>query len=154
PANRPEQKKPDESPSQVKKSDVAQGEMKDAAKPKGEPSKVAAADPPSKPKEPEPESRPAPPPKVLTSGATGMKLVLIEPGEFLMGSDDSDKDAEDDESVKKADKKEKHLVRITKPFYLGETEVTVGQFRKFVEATNYRTDAESDGHGGGGWNAQ
>ena len=55
-----------------------------------------------------------------------MKLVLIPAGEFLMGSPDSDKDAS-------ADEKPQHPVRITRPFYLGTTEVTVGQFRKVVE---------------------
>ena len=51
-----------------------------------------------------------------------MKLVLIPAGEFLMGSPDSDKDAQDDE-------KPQHRVRITRPFYLGATEVTQGQYR-------------------------
>ena len=32
-------------------------------------------------------------------------------------------------------------------FWLGRTEVTVAQFRQFVEATNYRTTAERQGHG-------
>ncbi len=36
-------------------------------------------------------------------------------------------------------------VLISRPFYLGETEVTVAQFRKFVEATGYVTDAERFG---------
>ncbi len=35
-----------------------------------------------------------------------------------------------------------HRVRITKPFYFGKYEVTNAQFRKFVEATNYKTEAE------------
>ena len=48
-----------------------------------------------------------------------------------MGSPDSDQDAQDDE-------KPQHRVRITRPFYLGATEVTVGQFRRFVETTGYR----------------
>ena len=39
----------------------------------------------------------------------------------------------------------RHLVRISKPFYMGECEVTVGQFRTFVEETSYRTDAEKGG---------
>ncbi len=35
-----------------------------------------------------------------------------------------------------------HIGEITKPFHIGAKEVTVGQFRKFVEATGYVTDAE------------
>ena len=39
---------------------------------------------------------------------------------------------------------------IRKPFYLGETEVTNAQFRRFAEATGYQTDSERgvplDGH--------
>jgi formylglycine-generating enzyme required for sulfatase activity len=74
-----------------------------------------------------------------------MKLVLIPAGAFLMGSPDSDKDASDAE-------KPQHRAQITRPFYLGATEVTVGQFRRFVEQTGYRTDGERDGNGGYGWN--
>ena len=40
-----------------------------------------------------------------------------------------------------------HPVRITKPFYMGATEVTVGQFRQFVKETGHKTDAEK-GDGG------
>ncbi len=35
-----------------------------------------------------------------------------------------------------------HVTWITRPFYLAETEVTVGQFRSFVEDTGYETSAE------------
>ena len=84
-------------------------------------------------------------PKEITN-SIGMKLVLIPAGEFLMGSPDSDKDA-------KADEKPQHRVRITRPFYLGATEVTVGQFRRVVETAGYQTEAEKDGKGGRGWNA-
>ncbi len=38
-----------------------------------------------------------------------------------------------------------HLVRITSPFRMTATEVTVAQFRMFVEATGYVTDAEKNG---------
>ena len=87
---------------------------------------------------------PTVPPKQITN-SIGMKLVLIPAGEFLMGSPDSDKDAQDDE-------KPQHRVRITRPFYLGATEVTVGQFRRVVETAGYQTEAEKDGKGGYGWN--
>ena len=60
-------------------------------------------------------------PKTITN-SIGMKLVLIPAGEFLMGSPASDKDARPDE-------KPQHRVRITRPFYLGATEVTQGQYR-------------------------
>jgi predicted Zn finger-like uncharacterized protein len=84
----------------------------------------------------------------ITSRTLGMKLKLIPAGEFLMGSDETDPDAEDKEKV---DGK-KHRVRITKPFYMGATEVTVGQFREFVEKTAYKTDVEKNSKGGWGWN--
>jgi formylglycine-generating enzyme required for sulfatase activity len=41
-----------------------------------------------------------------------------------------------------------HHVALSKPFRLAATEVTVAQFRRFVEAADYRTDAERDGQGG------
>jgi formylglycine-generating enzyme required for sulfatase activity/uncharacterized caspase-like protein len=75
----------------------------------------------------------------------GMRLALIPAGEFMMGSSDDDDDADDDETPR-------HRVRITRPFYLGTTEVAVGQFRRFVAATGHRTEAELDGRGGHGWN--
>jgi formylglycine-generating enzyme required for sulfatase activity len=76
----------------------------------------------------------------------GMKLKLVPAGEFLMGSPDSDPDAY-------ASEKPQHHVRITKPFYLGIHQVTRGQFRRFVEASGYKTEAERDGQGAFGWDA-
>jgi formylglycine-generating enzyme required for sulfatase activity len=38
-----------------------------------------------------------------------------------------------------------HQVTITQPFFMGETEVTVGQFAAFVAATGYVTTAEKEG---------
>jgi formylglycine-generating enzyme required for sulfatase activity len=64
------------------------------------------------------------PPKELTvdlGGGVKLEMVLIPAGEFLMGSPDSDKDAN-------ADEKPQHRVRITKPFYLGKYLVTQEQW--------------------------
>jgi formylglycine-generating enzyme required for sulfatase activity len=62
-----------------------------------------------------------PMPKTIAN-TIGMTLVLIPAGEFLMGSPDSDKDAN-------ADEKPQLRLRITRPSYLGATEVTRGQYR-------------------------
>lgn len=40
-----------------------------------------------------------------------------------------------------------HTVRITAPFAMDRTEITVAAFWRFVEATGFRTDAERDGRG-------
>ena len=68
---------------------------------------------------------------VELAGGVYLELVLLPAGSFVMG----DNDGHDDE-------KPAHKVTITKPFYLGQYEVTVDQFRRFVEATGYATDAE------------
>lgn len=67
--------------------------------------------------------------------SVGMKFVLIRAGNFRMGTADE---------VKVADTWEKpqHRVQITRPYYLGKFEVTRGEFRKFVEKTDYQTEAE------------
>jgi formylglycine-generating enzyme required for sulfatase activity len=67
--------------------------------------------------------------------SVGMTMVLIPAGEFMMGSPDSD-------DWGQANEKPQHRVQITKPFWLGMHDVTVGQFRKFVEETKYVTGAE------------
>jgi formylglycine-generating enzyme required for sulfatase activity len=57
-----------------------------------------------------------------TVNSIRMKLVLIPAGEFPMGSPDLDPGGVIHE-------KRRHLVRISKPFYLGITEVTQDQYR-------------------------
>ena len=52
-----------------------------------------------------------------------------------MGAADSDELADEDEVPR-------HRVKITRPFMIGIHEVTVGQFRAFVDATGYVTAAE------------
>jgi formylglycine-generating enzyme required for sulfatase activity len=52
----------------------------------------------------------------------GMKLVLIPAGEFIMSSPETEKDRSPNEGPQ-------HKVRITKPFYMGTTEVTQAQWK-------------------------
>ena len=66
--------------------------------------------------------------KGVDVNSIGMKLKLIPAGEFLMGSPESDEDADGDE-------RPQHSVRITKPFYLGVTEVTQGQWEAVTGST-------------------
>ncbi len=66
---------------------------------------------------------------------TGIEFVLIKGGSFDMGDTFGDGDN---------DEKPVHRVTVS-DFYLAKTEVTVGQFRKFADAMNYRTDAEREG---------
>jgi formylglycine-generating enzyme required for sulfatase activity len=73
------------------------------------------------------------------TNALGMKFILIPPGTFTMGSPADEQGRKDDER--------QHTVTLTRGFYLGQHEVTVGQFRKFVEATRYVTDIEKNGGG-------
>jgi formylglycine-generating enzyme required for sulfatase activity len=77
----------------------------------------------------------------------GMKLVLVPAGQFDMGSPDTD-------ALAKWIEKPRHQVRISRPFYLGAYEVTVAEFRAFVDFTGYRTEAESSGAGGSVYNNQ
>ena len=93
----------------------------------------------------------------VETNSLGMKMVLIPPGEFQMGSTPAqiDQVLKFDSSFKKEtadDEQPRHRVRITQPFYLGQYEVTLGQFAAFVKDNGYKTEAETDGEGGYGWN--
>jgi len=59
--------------------------------------------------------------------ATGIEMVLVMPGEFLMGSPES-------EAGRGSNEGPEHRVRLTKAFYLGATEVTQAQWRRSMGA--------------------
>ena len=59
---------------------------------------------------------------VTVVNSLGMKLNLIPPGEFMMGSPD-------DEPERSRAEGPLHCVRITNPFYMGTTEVTQDEFK-------------------------
>ena len=68
-------------------------------------------------------------------GGAAPEVVVIPAGRFVMGSGEH-------EAGRYSDEGPQHLVSFAKSFAVGKTEVTVGQFRRFVDATGYLTDAE------------
>ncbi len=95
----------------------------------------------------------------LVENSLGMRFVRIPAGEFMMGSDETP------ESLARAypgidparfrqlaDEAPRHRVRITRAFYLGQHEVTVGQFRRFLAESGHVPESVADGTGGYGWN--
>lgn len=92
--------------------------------------------------------------EVKLPGGEKMKFVLAPPGEFMMGSSVEEIELllADDLTKLLKDRlpyeKPRHRVNVNKPFLVSKYEVTRGNFRAFVEATNYKTLAEVDGRGG------
>ena len=72
--------------------------------------------------------------ELLISGGKAPAIVIVPSGSYLMGSN---KGAENEQP--------QHRVIIERGFGLGTTEVTVAEFRLFVERTGYRTTAERAG---------
>ena len=80
--------------------------------------------------EPPPIAATTPPTGELAAGTerigpNGGVMVWVPPGEFMMGSENGEED-----------EKPVHRVRITKGFWLGKCEVTVGQYLRFARATS------------------
>ena len=83
--------------------------------------------------------------------SAGIPFRLLPPGEFLLGLSDApvpgpappvgDWRYRDPEVVRQ-EQLPRHRVVLTRPLYFGETEVTNSQFRRFIDATGYVTDAE------------
>ncbi|HNK54231.1 MAG TPA: formylglycine-generating enzyme family protein [Ottowia sp.] len=89
----------------------------------------------------------------------GMRFVRVPAGEFMMGSAESPQalakafpHAERRRLTDLADEQPVHRVRLTRDFWLGAHEVTVGQFRQFVQASGYVPESVRDGSGAYGFN--
>ncbi|MFM8729224.1 MAG: formylglycine-generating enzyme family protein [Planctomycetaceae bacterium] len=87
--------------------------------------------------EAEPGSPAESPPAAATGGqpkevvnTIGMKLLLIPAGTFTMGSPASEKYRYDNET--------QHQLTLTKPFYMGRTEVTQGQWKKVIGTETWK----------------
>lgn len=88
-----------------------------------------------------------------------MKFALIPAGEFMMGNDASVASLasaypqyERTRLQELGDEAPVHKVSISHAFYLGQHEVTVGQFRRFLADSGYQPESEADGTGGYGYN--
>ena len=104
-------------------------------------------------------SWPAPPAPEVLENSLGMKFVRVPAGEFLMGSDETPQALARDypqyelpRFIELADEAPVHRVRISRPFFLGQHEVTVGQFRQFLKASGHVPESVADGTGGYGYN--
>ena len=82
-----------------------------------------------------------------------LELVYIPPGEFKMGSTPAERawatgiegGATPGTSRESYEGEQPRLMRVKDGFWMGRTEVSAGQFRRFVEQSGYVTDAEKPG---------
>ncbi|MBL8820230.1 MAG: formylglycine-generating enzyme family protein [Planctomyces sp.] len=79
----------------------------------------------------------------------GIEFVSIPAGEFLMGNANPNEAGEYSQC-----EGPQHRVQITRPIRMSKYEITVAQFRQFVEETGYVTDVERSGKGCNGLNAE
>lgn len=93
--------------------------------------------------------------RILNLGRdVGVELLYIPPGKFMMGSTPAEKEwatgiegGAQPGTIREKYEGEPRPVQVRDGFWMGRTEVTMGQFRQFVNATGYVTDAEKPG----GW---
>lgn len=75
----------------------------------------------------------------MNSATWTPESVIVLAGSFMMGSSAFEDGREDNEGPQ-------HRVSFRRGFAIGKAEVSVGQFRDFVDLSNYKTDAEKFGH--------
>ncbi|MDY0132536.1 MAG: SUMF1/EgtB/PvdO family nonheme iron enzyme [Desulforegulaceae bacterium] len=71
------------------------------------------------------------------TNSISQKFVRITKGEFQMGTPDNELRRDPDENI--------FEVKISKDFFIMEKEVSLGDWKKFIEETNYKTDSEKEG---------
>jgi formylglycine-generating enzyme required for sulfatase activity len=86
-------------------------------------------------------------------GSISLEVVYLPPGKFLMGSTPEEKawatgiegGAQPGTERESYEGERPRPMSVQDGFWMGRTEVTVGQFRRFVEDSKYLTDAEKPG---------
>lgn len=73
----------------------------------------------------------------IITNSIGMDLVWIPPGQYMMGSSLS-------EPIRETDETPQHRIQI-RGFWMSRSEVTVGQFTTFINATQHQTEGEKQG---------
>lgn len=79
--------------------------------------------------------------------AAGIEFRLIEPGSFMMGNTLTPEEIHAKYPGGKLEWYQdapRHKVTLTKPFYMAKYETTVAEFKRFVDATGYKTTAEHE----------
>ncbi len=96
-----------------------------------------------------------------TVDTLGLSFVRLSAGEFLMGSDESTEalaraypGLERSRFEGLSDEAPVHRVRITRAFEMARHEVTVGQFRAFLQRSGHVPESIADGTGGYGHNPE
>jgi len=90
--------------------------------------------------------------KVNLGSGVGLELCFIPPGKFKMGSTAEEKEwatgiegGAQPGTIREKYEGEPRPMRVSEAFWMGRTEVTMAQFRRFVDDTGYITDAEKPG---------
>ena len=82
-----------------------------------------------------------------------LEVVYLPPGEFMMGSTPEEKNwatgieggAQPGTERESYEGQQPRMTCVPHGFWMGRTEVSVGQFRRFIDDTDYLTDAERPG---------
>ncbi len=121
-------------------------------KPRKEPARPAEPAPSTQPKDQVSVSKSRAPGEIWRQPVTGMKFVWVPGGCSQMGQSEEEKRRLIREAGEElygkywSDELPQQEVCVD-GYWMGKTEVTVGAFRRFVEATGYRTDAEKEKEG-------